>query len=313
MNEQEVYDDTIYRVVHGSRAYGTHRPDSDWDEKGVCIPSNPRYYYGNLTFEQKDKGWSDGSDRSIMDLRKFVGLALKCNPNIIEILYVDESDILHMDDLGKELRDNRDIFLSRLAAATFTGYAISQLKRMRGHYDWLTKPPEEPNKDDFWKTRVLTASSDPVSITLENHVFEVTPGKQSGTVATVRHFDGKTYSAAKKRFNNYQRWLRDRNPARAELEAKHSFDVKHAYHLVRILRMGKEILGEGLVQVKRPDAAEILEIRDGKFKYEELISYAEELKEEVDSLVESSPLPEEPDFEAAEALTMRLIQKRLNG
>jgi uncharacterized protein len=340
MNEAEVYRNTIYRVVHGSRAYGTHRPDSDRDEKGVCIPTDPSYYFGSKNFEQKDKGWSDNNDRVIYDIRKFFNLALSCNPNIIEILYADESDIIDMDDLGEELRANRDMFLSRAAARTFVGYAVSQLHRIRGHKKWLDNPPERPEEEDFWHEHVLTYKDRQFAREFDGHEFIVYPAEgldleelvgeklakvlqeaqgseyplsvPSGPVI-IKHFDKVAFKAANKKFGQYTAWRRDRNPDRAAIEAEHGFDRKHAYHLIRLLRMGKEIITEGKVLVRRPDAQELLDIRNGKkYTYDELVAYAEELKEEVNLAVAGSPLPKAPDTEAAEKLLLKLIRAQLS-
>jgi hypothetical protein len=76
--------------------------------------------------------------------------------------------------------------------------------------------------------------------------------------------------------------------------------------------MGKEIITEGKVQVRRPDAQELLDIRHGrKFTYDELVEYAESLTAEVKAAVDSSPLPEEPDREKAEKLLLKLIKARV--
>lgn len=78
----------------------------------------------------------------------------------------------------------------------------------------------------------------------------------------------RDYKRAKQEWDSYQRWLRERNPKRAELEEKFGFDTKNATHLFRLLRMCREILETGEVIVERPDAKELLEIRDGKMSYE---------------------------------------------
>jgi len=124
MDEKYILENTIYRVRHGSMAYGTNIAGSDIDEKGICILPDPSYYFGFNNFEQKDKGWEDGNDRVIYDIRKFIKLALDCNPSIIEILFVDEKDILHIDAFGKLLREKRDIFLSRKAASKLNYHLI---------------------------------------------------------------------------------------------------------------------------------------------------------------------------------------------
>lgn len=312
MEEATIYRDTIYRVLHGSRAYGTHRPDSDRDEKGVCILRDPRYYYGFHRFEQKDKGWEDGNDRVIYDIRKFVALALDCNPNIIEMLYADEQDILHIDELGSILRKSRDLFLTQRAARTFVGYAVSQLHRIRGHYSWLQNPPELPVAEDYLHEHTLLSDGVSDQQTWErefdNHVIRVISGK-----ARIEHHDKGAFKTANKKYKQYTDWRQKRNPDRAAIEAEYGYDCKHAYHLIRLLRMGKEILTDGTVQVKRSDAAELLDIRNGKFKYDELVAYAEELKIEVNQAQEKSPLPKNPDADEAEKLLMILVEARLQS
>jgi hypothetical protein len=78
-------------------------------------------------------------------------------------------------------------------------------------------------------------------------------------------------------YNNWKKWKENRNEKRHELEEKFGYDTKHASHTFRLLNTGIEILnGEG-VKVKRPDADFLLDIRNGKYSYEWIISEAEKL------------------------------------
>lgn len=299
MTSEELFDNTVYLVRHGSRAYGTHLPESDTDEKGVAICPNPEYYFGFAQFEQKDK-FEDGVDRVIYDIRKFIRLAADCNPNIIETLFVDETDILKMTSAGEILRNNARIFLSRKAANTFVGYASSQLHRMKNHHGWYTNPPPEPSM----KNHTSFTSCDHYHRKFGHHEIVVA----SNFDFNLMHVDHEAFSAEKKRYEQYLNWKKDRNPARAALEEKHGYDCKHAMHLVRLLRMGKEIVEEGVVRVCRPDAAELLRIRNGEFSYEDILKEAETLRAEVMAAVEHSPLPEQPDMRSIEKLQMELIR-----
>ena len=72
-----------------------------------------------------------------------------------------------------------------------------------------------------------------------------------------------------------QRLLGERgqmNVKRPELVEKHGYDTKHAMHLWRLLRMCAEILETGRVLVRRPDADELLAIRDGAWRYDAIIA-----------------------------------------
>lgn len=96
------------------------------------------------------------------------------------------------------------------------------------------------------------------------------------------------YHKALQDWKNYQTWQRQRNPARAELEAKSGYDTKHAAHLVRLMRMAEEILlGKGVI-VKRPDADELLAIRDGIWSYDELMQYVQTQEDKVEKLYENN-------------------------
>lgn len=138
-----VPDRTILLVRHGSHAYGTNTETSDEDFKGVCIPPK-NYYLGFMSrFEQAEMKAPD-PDCSIYEIQKFFRLAADCNPNCLEMLFVEPEDHLYVSELGKILIDNRDRFLSKKIKHTMTGYAISQLKRIKLHKSWLMDPPTKP-------------------------------------------------------------------------------------------------------------------------------------------------------------------------
>ncbi len=63
------------------------------------------------------------------ELKKFIVLALKANPNVLECLY---SPIVESaTPLGEELLAMRSAFLSKLVFQTFSGYVASQFKKMQ--------------------------------------------------------------------------------------------------------------------------------------------------------------------------------------
>lgn len=104
----------------------------------------------------------------------------------------------------------------------------------------------------------------------------------------------KKYRTAKKEWDNYLRWQKERNPARAEIEAKFQYDCKHAAHLYRLLRSCRDILTTGDLKVYRPDAQELLDIRNGALSYEEVVNFAKKEDLELSELVKNSSLPKVP-------------------
>ncbi len=91
-------------------------------------------------------------------------------------------------------------------------------------------------------------------------------------------------------------------------------DFKHAMHLVRLLRMGREALTTGEIIVKRPDAQELLDIRAGAWKYNDIVKYAENLDEEVRTvLYKNTELRKKPDIEFAATLLMEVQELVWSG
>lgn len=335
----------IFSCRAGSHAYGTNSAHSDIDTRGIFI-APPEYTLGCMkTVEQVQV---PGEDTVIYELAKFVRLAAECNPNIIELLFTEEENILFIDPAFEKLREHRELFLSKKAKFTFSGYAIAQLKRIKGHHKWINNPqPEEaPQLLDF-ATLILPGGNVIPGKTVEefHHVFLVKVNATTFRVFSSSNFSKpplsadrksiqyidvdesrldqaknlefygtlivqqETYRIQRRMWKEYWGWKQNRNEARAKLEEHHGFDTKHAMHLIRLLRMSHEILREGKVIVRRPDADELIAIRNGAFDYDTLVKTAEEMDAELDELYEKSTLPHSADKEAINNLYIEIVQE----
>jgi len=158
----DVRERTILLTLSGSRCYGIQKTDSDIDIKGAAVPTKP-YIYGILEFKELDwqpdieakyKFLFTGEDLKIIErtklegsvyhISKFIKMATSCNPNILDVLFCRDEDVLILTPLGKMLRESRDIFISVKAKFRFSGYAIGQLRKINTHRKWLLNPPEAP-------------------------------------------------------------------------------------------------------------------------------------------------------------------------
>lgn len=296
---------TILLVRHGSHAYGLNVPTSDEDFKGVCVKPREAYFGFTQRFEQMEHmgSKSDGIDKVVYSLDKFAALAADCNPNIIEVLHVADEDVLQIDEFGEELRKHKDDFLSKNARFTFAGYAHAQLKRIKTHRSWLLDPPKAPPaRKDFGLSETTKVSKSELGAfdSMMDQGIEVELPKDVVTLFTRE----KAYQAAKTHYDQYLNWVKTHNPARAELEAKFGYDTKHGMHLLRLIRMCKEILITGRVTVKRPDRDELLDVRFGRRPYDSLVEEAERLEMECEELYKTSTLRKEPDRAALDRLVV---------
>lgn len=116
----------IYRCVIGSRAYGLEDDQSDTDRRGFYLPPAELHWSLYGVPEQLE---NEETQEAYWEIQKFIVLALKANPNVLECLY---SPIVELaTPLAEELLAMREAFLSRLVFQTYSGYVASQFKKMQ--------------------------------------------------------------------------------------------------------------------------------------------------------------------------------------
>lgn len=125
LQEYNLQSYVIYRCIVGSRAYGLERDDSDIDRRGIYLP--PAEVYWSL-YEVPEQLENVETEECYWELKKFMVLALKANPNILECLYTPLVE--EKSEVADALLARRHIFLSRLVYQTYNGYAISQFKKL---------------------------------------------------------------------------------------------------------------------------------------------------------------------------------------
>jgi predicted nucleotidyltransferase len=83
---------------------------------------------------------SNNQDLTLYEIGKFTKLALESNPNILDIIFSDKEAIFYETKKGKKLRKKGSkIFMSLKTKFTFSGYALSQLNRIRGTIQFSDK------------------------------------------------------------------------------------------------------------------------------------------------------------------------------
>lgn len=298
----------ILETIHGSQAYGLAGAASDVDRKGVFV-GEPRSFLGYHPWPEQVELTAD---HVLYDIRKFFALAAACNPTVIEILFTDPADRTVTTPEGEELLAHRTEFLSRRAGDSFGRYGLSQLRRIKTHRRWLLTPPaRKPERTDYGLPERTVVSRDQMGAA-EAMLADGRIDEAELTPNFLAVMDReRRYRAAAREWQQYQEWVKRRNPKRAELERHHGYDTKHAMHLVRLLRMAREILARGEVLVRRPDAAELKAIREGALSFDELLAEAERMGGELAGLARVSPLPAEPDEERLDALCAGLASRVL--
>lgn len=123
----DLFDRVIFRCVIGSRAYGLDDENSDIDRRGIYLPAAELHWSLYGVPEQIE---NEPTQECYWELQKFVTLALKANPNVLECLY---SPIIEVaTPIAEELLEMKSMFLSKLVFQTYNGYVMSQFKKMQG-------------------------------------------------------------------------------------------------------------------------------------------------------------------------------------
>lgn len=129
---------TILRCVVGSSVHGLSIAEQDdRDEMGICVEP-PEYVIGLRQFDQyiyrtQPEGRRSGPgdlDLVVYSARKWMRLALNGNPTVLLPLFVPESEIVAITDLGRELRDLAPAIISRQAGKRFAGYLDAQRRSL---------------------------------------------------------------------------------------------------------------------------------------------------------------------------------------
>ena len=332
----------VFEAVTGSKAYGLATAQSDTDIRGVFVLPKEAYYSLDYTPQVAN----ETNDVVYYELKRFMELLAKNNPNILELLSVPEAFVLYRHSMMNRIVP--ELFLSKLCEKTFANYAFTQIKKAYGLEKKIINPVDEERKSvlDFcyvyegkssvplqeflaekgWQQQYAGLSVIPHMKDCYD-LFYARDRKYSGVMrkenaneialsniakgeeaAGILYFNRDGYSVYCKKYKEYWDWVEKRNEARYTSNMSHgkNYDAKNMMHVFRLLLMAKEIATEGSVHVHRNDREFLLSIKEGKFEYDELVSKAEILKDELPFLYQQSLLPEEPDVEKINELLVAM-------
>lgn len=334
----------VFEVITGSKSYGLDTAKSDTDIRGVFVLPKDMYYSLEYTAQVNN----ETNDIAYYELRKFMELLSKNNPNILEMLNTPDQFVLQKNAIMGKL--NTDIFLSRLCEKTFANYAFTQIKKAYGLEKKIVNPVEEEkksvldfcyvyeNKESIPLTQFLETKQwqqNQIGLSVIAHLrncynfYYSDVIKYSGVIkkenanevalssipkgemsSGLLYFNKDGYSVYCKKYKEYWEWVSKRNEVRYNTTMFHgkNYDSKNMMHVFRLLLMAKEIAIEGTVNVYRKDREFLLAIKEGKYEYDELLSKAKELRDELPTLYKQSSLPEVPDIKSINKI---LIEMRI--
>ena len=119
-------------------------------------------------------------------------------------------------------------------------------------------------------------------------------------------YNENQYESAVREWKQYWEWMENRNEARwaKQEDGTLSYDPKNMMHSFRLMFSGLNILkkGEPIIRFEGEQRDFLMKIRNGEFKYEELMEKLEPLIQDLKKAAEESTLPDDVDAEAIEKL-----------
>lgn len=290
----------ILEVRSGSHLYGTVTPESDEDYLGIFIPSK-EYILGLEKMDEYDLSINDklpsgrnsqrAVDRKFYELRHFCELALDNNPNILELLFVPQQNIIHCDQYGSAILNMKHLFPWKGAINRFVKYAQNQRELM------MTK---KRNYTDLYEGVEILKTMRPDAFLTDIPVHpSVSPFKahtdarghtNSFSIATIKFNPHTTVFKARSILEEHISKMGYRSKSYQEL----GFDPKAASHTIRLLLEGKQLVQDGLITFPLYEAASISDIKLGRWTLSEINAWADELEQEIQSSLHSTILPDHP-------------------
>lgn len=344
---------TVLLVRHGSHAYGTNTETSDEDFKGIAIPTRPYFLGTMHRFEQAELKapdpdaviydirkffmlaansnpniievlHTDPSDHFLVDSigeeilehkNDFLSKKIKhtfMGYSVAQLKRIKTHKKWLLNPVDHEpTRAEYGLPESTLIPADQLMAAEAEVRKEMDKIQFELDNLDEPTKLEI-RSAMETMLAE-LKITSEQHWMAAARkiGLDDNFIQLMQK--ERQYTGAKREFDQYQNWKATRNKTRSSLEEKFGYDTKHAYHLVRLIRMCREVLLTGKVIVKRPDREELLAIRNGAWSYEQLIEFADREEKELNAIYATcNLLPKVPDMEKVDELCIRLVERRLS-
>lgn len=145
-NKPKWLKDASYVTVSGSRSYGAEMPDSDWDFVGWVVPpltvvfpylegdiplyGSQKSLFKNLQLHELPSKMYGDVDLTIYSIAYYFDRTADGNPNLMDSLFVPDSAVLVCDNIGRMVRENKELFVSQRMYTKFIGMAHSHMKKI---------------------------------------------------------------------------------------------------------------------------------------------------------------------------------------
>lgn len=303
--------DTIFRCLAGSRLYGTHTENSDYDYKAVHLPTAREILLGNRkpvistsTGRADARNEAGDVDTESFELQRFISLAAGMQTIPVELLFVRESRVVSFQNspLWFELERNRDKILNRNSKA-FVGYCKGQAVRysLRGKrletFERVLHFFDQQNgmKRDRFN---LAYIRDNGQLDLPGVTFPVK--EHNGKEVIYLDVFGRQVPDNLRNLDAiaiYEKPVKEAGARARAAQELGGMDLKALYHAVRIADEGISLFKTGKIHFPCQNLPFLKRIRAGEVEIDEILDVFDEKIAILEGIGDDSPLREAPDWD----------------
>ena len=324
----------LFECISGSKAHNLATEKSDTDIRGVFYL--PKEHFFGLEYHAQIS--NESNDIVYYEIGRFIELLLKNNPACLEILATPEEFILYKSPLLKDLNykdfitdDVKKTFLGYALSQTKKAkglnkkflnpmdierktvldfcYCILDGKTIKlsewlniKHYKEVFCGLSKVNHIKDLYTLYYNEELNYKGIIKDENSNDIRLSEIPKNEIPVGYFifQKDEYSSYCMKYKEYWEWIKLRNEDRYTTNVEHDkgYDSKNMMHTIRLLRVAKELLLTGNLNVKRVDDSEnLLAIKNGEYSYDEVMIMVEKLQSEIEEISSKKKFATSSDVE----------------
>lgn len=321
-NNEHLGSKIILLTLGGSHAYGTDIETSDVDIRGCALNSKDEI----LTNKNFEQFVNEDTDTTIYSFNKLIHLLMNVNPNTCELLGNKPEHYLYLSPIGKELINNRHLFLSKKCIHSFGGYANAQLRRLDNKAARLVSQSEQEqhilksieHASVTFKERYFERDDDAIKLYIDKSDREEYDTEIFMDV-NLTHYPLRDYKSMWSDMNTIVKEYA-KIGKRNQNAIEHGKLSKHMMHLIRLYLMCLDILNDGeIITYREKDHDFLMEIRNGKYLDDnrqptaEFFDIVDDLESKLDVAKRTTSLPDNPDYKKINEFVASVNERVVRG
>ena len=320
--------DLVVKIKFGSHLYGTNTPASDTDYKSVYIPEardiilqrvKSSIQIGKKSKSDGEKNLSSDVDNEVYSLQRYLELVAEGQTVALDMLFAPENSTEVATGLWRYIQFHSKWLLTKKSAA-FVGYCRTQANKYGIKGSRVAAAASALERFTYYESVYGTAAKvgtffpEEEDRVIDEHTRLIRKDTPQGKAE--RYFECcnrlVSFRSTVKEAAAIFRKVHESYGDRARLaQNNQGIDWKALSHAVRVANEALELLRTHHITFPLPNAAHVLEIKQGKIPYNRVAEEIESLLSEVEQAAASSTLPDAPDYAFIDEIVLESYNSKI--